>query len=154
MKQYIKRSLSFLFLMGMLASISCAPAFATSLTADSLRDSAYIHSYRAALFADSSGDIICNVAVNAAVYADKVGATDIYILESTDGVYFQNVSSLHRNYQDYPIMMGTGVIYNEDCYTFTGTIGHYYLANVWVYAEKNGGSDTRLYTTAPVLCHS
>ena len=154
MKRYCKRLLSCLFLMGMLVSICNVSVFAIPPVTDSTQDSAYIDSYRAALTAWSGGEIICSVDVNAAVYADKVGASDIYILESTDGTVFHQVWSLHRNYEDYPEMMGVGLHYYEDPYSFYGTIGHYYLANVCIYVEKDGGSDTRLYTTAPVLCHN
>ena len=76
----------------------------------------------------------------------QIGATTIYIYESTDNKSFKKVATY--NYEDYPEMMGSGTFYCEDPVTYPGTPGYYYKASVYCYAANANGSDEKNYTTS------
>lgn len=78
----------------------------------------------------------------------KIGASTIYIYESTDNKSFTRVATY--NYEDYPELMGSGTFYCEDAVTYYGTPGNYYRASVYCYAANSSGSDEKNYTTTSV----
>ena len=80
---------------------------------------------------------------------DSIGVSEIYIYKSTDNKHFSFLRCF--TYEDFPAMMD----YNTDIYyktpiAFQGIAGSYYYANVYVYAEKDGSSSTRVYKTTSV----
>ncbi|MBE6909549.1 MAG: hypothetical protein E7474_08290 [Ruminococcaceae bacterium] len=144
MKRILRNSISSVLVLCMMASM--LSAFATTAQPGGTRSSAYLDSYMAATTVESNGSVTVFVSVDAVVNATKIGARDIYLYESTNGVDFTCVK--HFNYLSYPYMMGSGWHYSRDAVTYNGTAGRYYLANVYVYAANSTGSDSRLYSTA------
>lgn len=77
---------------------------------------------------------------------DVIGASTIYIYESTDGRSFTKVATYKS--ENFPAMLGSGTTYYETPVTYLGKPGYYYYASVYCYAEKDGGSDTGHYDTS------
>lgn len=77
---------------------------------------------------------------------DEIGATRIYIYESTDNKNFTKVATYKS--EDFPEMIGSGTTYYKTPVTYLGEPGYYYYASVYCYAAKDGGSDTKNYTTS------
>jgi len=77
---------------------------------------------------------------------DEIGASLIYIYESRDGKSFSKVETYSS--EDYPEMLGSGTTYYKTPVTYLGEPGYYYYASVYCYAAKDGGSDTKNYTTS------
>lgn len=113
------------------------------------RSSPTLDAYRADCTAASGGKIDITVYVSGVDIMDKIGAESIYLYESTDDVTFRLVKIFYAS--AWPAMMETNdySYYNTPVY-YNGTPGRYYLANVYVYAELNGVSDTKKYETASV----
>ena len=133
-------------LCSMLTVCMCASLLCTAASAVEARSSAYLDSYVCSLTADSGGEITISATVNAVINATEIGATDIYLYESSNGRSFTCVE--HFSAEDYPEMLGSGWSYHEDMVTYDGTVGNYYYARVYVYAGNNSGGDTRIYETA------
>ena len=141
MKISRKRFLSMLLAVSIVASVFCPGATATIV-----RSSDYLDSYVCSVTPDSGGEIVVSATVNAIINATQIGATDVYIYESSNDEDYTCVE--HYNYEDYPEMMGSGRHFNRDVATYEGTPGKYYLAVVYVYAGNSAGGDTRRYETA------
>ena len=107
--------------------------------------SRYLSSYSATLTALSGGKIAIGVDVVGAGFMDELGATDIYLYESSDNVGFTCVSSFHSD--RYPWMLGSGSTYFDTPITYAGTPGKYYIASVHFYAADETGYDTAHYDT-------
>ena len=137
MKKHVKKIFCIALALCMLSSTLIASA--------TLEASNYLSSYSATLTAKSGGKISILVDVTGAGYMTKIGASDIYIYESTDNVGFTCVSSFHAD--DYPHMLGSGSTYYNNPITYAGTPGCYYYASVYFYAEDSTGSDTGHYDT-------
>ena len=114
----------------------------------SARSSAYLDAYRAGCNPRSGGEIAVWVDVTGTkAKMDCLGADKIYLYESTDGTNFTRVKIFNRS--DYPNMTVTNANnYYKTAVTYQGTPGYYYCAVVYVYAEYNGGSDTKTYETS------
>lgn len=140
MKHCGKRVLSGMLTVLMISSILCTSAFA--------RSSAYLNSYSASTVPISGGRLAVTVNVIGVGSMTEIGASTIYIYESTDGKYFSQVGRYFSN--EHPHMMGSGTHYCEDAIIHQGTAGRYYYASVYVYAANESGSDEKNYTTAVV----
>ena len=143
MKSSFKRLVSLLLAVCMFSSIFCT--FASAVDA---RSSNYLDSYVCSTIAESGGEIWVSVTVDAVVNATMIGASDIYLYESSDNLHFTCIE--HFNYEDYPDMMGSGRHFADDVVCYDGTVGRYYYARVYVYAGNSTGYDTRTYDTATV----
>ncbi len=144
MKCFLRRTFCSVLVLCMITST--LSAYAIAAQPETPRSSAYLNSYMAGTYIDSDGTVTVSVSVSAVVNATQIGARDIYLYESTNGVDFVCVK--HFNYSNYPNMMGSGWYYQRDAVTYNGTYGRYYFANVYVYAADSTGSDSRLYSTA------
>lgn len=133
-------------LCSLLAVCMCSSMLCSVATAAEPRSSAYLDSYGCSVTAESGGKIVVSAEVNAVINATKIGATDVYLYESSNGTSFTCVE--HFSSDDYPEMLGSGRYYHDDLVTYDGTVGKYYYANVYVYAGNNSGGDTRVYETA------
>lgn len=138
----IKRLLCAVLTLCMLAGMM------TTFASASERSSAYLSSYRAFLTAKGSGKVSVTVDVSGTNYMTDIGAETIYIYESTDNVDFTLAATYEAD--DYSEMMGSGSFYYETPIIHQGTAGRYYIAVVEVYAARNGGSDSREYTTVSI----
>lgn len=141
MKSSNKRLVSLLLTVCMFSSIFCT--FASAVEA---RSSAYLDSYVCSVVPESGGEIWVSVAVNAVVNATMIGASDIYLYESSDNLHFTCVE--HFNYEDYPDMMDSGRHFADDVVCYDGTVGRYYYARVYVYAGDSTGYDSKIYETS------
>ena len=137
MKKQVKKLFCITLAICMLSSTLIASA--------ALEASNYLSSYSASLTAKNGGKISILVDVIGAGFMDEIGASDIYIYESTDNVDFTCVSSFHSD--DYPRMLGSGSTYFDTPITYAGTPGHYYFASVYFYAADETGYDTGHYDT-------
>lgn len=126
-----------------LSAILCTTAAAVTV-----RSSAYLDSYVCSVTAKSGGEIVVSASVHAVINATQIGASDVYIYESSDNVHFTCVEEYHA--EDYPEMLDSGRHFNSDVATYNGTPGKYYYAAVYVYAGNSTGGDTRSYDTASV----
>lgn len=135
-----KRFLSGIFALIMISSLLCTAASAT------VRSSAYLDSYRVVMTPKSGGKLVITVDVSGVGYMPEIGATTIYIYESTNETDFHRVATYESS--AYPEMMGSGSIFYEDVITYQGTVGRYYYAKAFVYAGNNTGSDERVCNSA------
>lgn len=138
MKTLMKKIISGMLVVCMVSVLLCVPALA--------RSSEYLDAYGATLTPKSGGKIVVTVDVEAVRKMDKVGASEINIYESTDGIRFDLVKTY--TYGKYPAMMGSGLYYYEDPVTYNGTPGNQYFALVYCYAGDATGHDEKSYTTA------
>mgnify|MGYP003463348626 CR=1 FL=1 len=110
------------------------------------RASQYLSSYMAYIAPVGSGKIQIWFDVEGTAVMDKIGTTTIVLKESTNGTSFTPVKTFKST--SYSSMIAS----NKGSYTsyvpYSGTAGRYYQAVVTVYAEKNGGSDSRVITTS------
>lgn len=133
-------------LCSMLTVCMCASLLCTAASAVEPRSSDYLDSYVCATVANSGGEIAVTATVNAIIKATDIGATDVYIYESSNGSTYTCVE--HFSADDYPEMLGSGRHFSKTVATYEGTVGKYYYASVYVYAGDEDGGDTRIYTTA------
>lgn len=139
MKHFGKRFLCGILVILALSSLLCTFA--------SARSSAYLDGYRAFIIPQSGAKIPVTVDVSGVGYMDEVGASKIYIYESTDGKNFTRVATYKSD--DYPEMLESNTTtYYDSPVVYSGKAGYYYYADVYCYAAKDGGSDTRLYSTS------
>lgn len=146
MKHTIRRLTSLILTLCMISTI--LTSFATA------RSSAYLDAYSAGCNPRSGGEIAVWVDVSGTkAKMDCIGADEIYLYESTDGTNFHCQKIFNRS--AYPNMTITNASdYYKTAVTYQGTPGYYYYALVFVYAEKDGGSDTKPYETAVVQARS
>lgn len=140
MRRFGKRLLCTVFAICMLSSLFCTFA--------SARSSAYLDSYGASVTAKPGKKLIVTVDVSGRGPMTQIGATTIYMYESSDNKTFTRVATY--DYEDYPEMMGSGSFYCEDPVTYIGKVGYYYKASVYCYAANSSGSDEKNYTTTAV----
>ena len=132
--------------VSLVLTISLISAMITTFAA--ARSSAYLDAYSAGCNPRSGGEIAVWVDVTGTKpKMDRIGADKIYLYESTDGTNFTCVKIFSRS--EYPNMTVTNANnYYKTAVTYQGTPGYYYCAVVHVYAEYNGGSDTKTYETS------
>lgn len=139
MKSLGKRISCGIITICMLSSLLC--------TMVSARSSAYLDGYGAAVTPQSGGKMAITVDVSGRGYMDEIGATKIYVYESTDGKNFTRVGTYKSD--DYPEMLKTNTTtYYDTPIKYPGEVGYYYYADVYCYAAKGSGSDTKLYSTS------
>lgn len=80
---------------------------------------------------------------------DQIGATRIIVYKSKDKSTWTSMRTY--TYREYSNLLGTNTIMYGSHVNYSGTTGYYYRAVVTIYAEKDGGCDSRLYTTSSVL---
>ena len=133
-------------LCSLLAVCMCSTLLFTMANAADIRSSAYLDSYVCSVTPKSGGKIVVSASVDAVINATEIGATDVYLYESSNGTSYTCVE--HFSSDDYPEMLGSGWSYYDDLVTYEGTVGKYYFARVYVYAGNSSGGDTRVYETA------
>lgn len=138
---YGQKFVCVLFAFFMIISLCIIPAFA--------RSSPTLDAYRASCTAAHNGRINITIDVSGVNFMDKIGATTIYLYESSDGEYFTLAKIFYAS--AWPAMMATNTnsLFVTPVY-YPGTVGKYYAATVYFYAELNGVSDTKKYETASV----
>jgi len=127
----------------LMAATICQTAFAAE---NSTQASLYLDNYGAIMSAGARGTgiIYIDYEVTATRISDKVGISKIEFYLSDD-TYVTTIDGTVKNkllIEDELVHAGT--------YTFTGISGKYYYAVLTMYAERNGGSDSKLYTTKTI----
>lgn len=143
MKTSIKRLLGVILAVSVVVSLLSVAASAAVV-----RSSNYLDAYACSVSAENNGKIAVCVDVDAIVNATEIGATEIYIYESTNGEDFTCVKEYFA--EDYPEMLDSGWHYYDAPITHQGTVGKYYCATVYVYAGNSTGGDTRRVETNAV----
>lgn len=82
----------------------------------SARSSDYLDAYGVYLTPQSGGKIVFTADVNALRDMTKVGVTRLHLYESKNGEDFYLKKSYF--YEDYPIMMSSGLYYYKDIITY------------------------------------
>lgn len=140
-----KLTLVFVSLIFLIASL-CPVASAIEVSPHA---SLYLNSYGAALYQGTrSGRIRIDYTVVATQISDLVGVSQITIF-TTDNEYAATIKGSVVNgllREDAQTQMGS--------YTYYGKPGVTYYAVLTIYAEKDGGSDFRMYTTNNITAPS
>lgn len=133
-----KMALVFTSLVLLIASL-CPAASAIEL---SPRASYYLSGYGACLYEGTSrGSVRVEFTVSANEEADRVGVSNLSVYKA-DGTFVASVKGSLVNG-----LLEDGVKTHIGGYTFYGEPNTVYYMELTMYAEFNGGSDSRLYTT-------
>ena len=125
-------------IMIVLALLLSVVAFATT-------ESSQYLSYYEAYITKSGNTIKVNFAVEGTRVMDQIGVTEIYLYEKTSiyGSWNLVKTYLSTNPAYASAMMDDNVGYKDDYVSYSGSSSYQYKAYVTVYAEKDGGSDSR-----------
>lgn len=134
------RILSCILLTCILSGLLCMGA--------SARSSNYLDLYGIVLTPQRGEKIVITIDVDGVRSMTQIGATTIFLYESTNGTDFTRIKTY--NYEDYPTMMGSGKHFCEDAVTYKGVAGRYYYAIGYCYAGDSTGHDEQSYTTSVV----
>lgn len=142
MRKLEKISLVFMCLF-LITAATCQTAFAAE---NSTQASLYLSNYGAVLYQGPRGTGIIDIdfEVTATRISDYVGISQVEIYESDD-TYVTTIEGTVENgllCEDDLIHMGN--------YDYQGVSGKSYYAVLTMYAERDGGSDSKLYTTNTV----
>ncbi len=119
----------------------------TSFVAHAAIEASEYLQYYNAYFTKTGNTIKTHFQVQGTETMDKVGVTEIYLYERANR--YDNWSlvmtylSTDSNYTT--TMMGTNTGFKVDKVTYNGTSSYEYKAYITVYAEKDGGSDSRSF---------
>lgn len=133
-----KLTLMFATLVFLIASL-CQSASAIEL---SPRASLYLNGYGAGIYPGTSkGSVRIDFTVTATTYSDYVGVSELIIYKSS-GTRVATITGTVAN----------GLLREDDAvhlghYTYYGEPGGKYYAKLTMYAERDGGSDSREYLT-------
>ena len=129
----MKKRAAFLMLVA-IAVISCISA--------SARASLYLFNYSASVYSGDTGEIIVEFDVTANQISDEIGASKITIYRE-NGLMDSTITGTVSNG-----LISTSDAFHNGSYTFKNlTPGDYYYAEVTVFAEDGGGSDSRVIET-------
>lgn len=142
MKKKIVKTFALILVLIIAFSI---PAFSIPAYA---RYSDYIDSYLAYLYSPNSNTAQVWFELKANYTSDKVGVTSITLQVSDDQENWDNVGTYRA--ADYPHLMASNTIGLDSHISVSVEPGHYYRAGLVFYVERDGGYDTRFYTTAPL----
>lgn len=130
-------TLVFTCLVLLIASL-CQTASAITMSTEA---SEYLSNYGASLYQASRGNVRVEFTVSATKHSDCVGVSQLDIYKA-DGSHVATVTGSVVNgllREDAGIHMGH--------YTYYGEPGVVYYMELTMYVERDGGSDTRVYTT-------
>ena len=141
-KRYIRVTALVLMLMTTFSVLATAATASVPTPAEPQSD-AYIAGYYATTESYSKGTVTVTFSTTGTDIMDSIGATSIVVYKwnSTSPVGTLYSSST-------PSMLGHDCFIHSNSYTFNVTGGEEYYAVVKCYAEKDGGSSTRKYTTS------
>ncbi len=129
-----------------LVALLCQAVSAIEL---SPRASLYLNSYGASLYEGSSrGSVRVEFTVMATEHSDYVGVSQLAIYKS-NGTLAATISGTVRNG-----LLREDALVHMSSYTYYGEPGTSYYAVLTMYAERDGGSDSKSYTTNSVTAPS
>lgn len=133
-----KRAFRISVIVVVLALLLSSVAFATM-------DASQYLSFYASYITKSGNTVKVNFQVEGTRIMDQIGVTEIYLYEKTSSsgswTLVQTFLSSDPTYAS--AMMDSNTTYKDDYVTYSGNSSYQYMAYVTVYAEKNGGSDSR-----------
>ena len=117
-------------------------------TAFAMMEASDYLSYYNAYITKSGNTIYVNFDVQGTLIMDYVGVTEIYLYEKTSpsGSWSFVKTFLSSNPAYTSSMIGTYTNFKDDYVSYSGNSSYQYKAYVTVYAEKDGGSDSRTVT--------
>lgn len=137
--------------------IVCLPAAAAPGNTAQPNASLYLSSYGGNTYnGEDDGRIYAEFHVIATGTMDEIGAKRIEIQE-----YYQSSTSDEGGWlpvaiytsDNVPKLMSSGTDLYGTSVSYPRTAGKKYRAEITVYAGKNGGGDSRIYTTVPVVAN-
>ena len=138
MCQTKKLTLTFISLI-FLVTFFCQSVSAIEL---SPRASDYLDGYGASLYPGSTkGSVRVAFTVTATRHSDRVGVSELVIYKS-NGSRVATISGTVSNG-----LMCEDTTFHMGDYTYYGEAGVSYYAKLTIYAERDGGSDSRIYLT-------
>ena len=112
--------------------------------------SLYLSAYSAYMYDHGDGLVSVWFEVQGTGTMDKVGATKIIIQEKVKGTSSWDDAKT-CTYPSYSALMDEDDSVHGSNIGYYGTVGNSYRAYVTVYAEKNGGSDSRTILTETIV---
>lgn len=108
-------------------------------------DASQYLSFYAAYITKSGNTIKINFQVEGTRIMDQIGVTEIYLYEKTSssGSWTLVQTFLFSDPAYATDMMDSNANYKDDYVSYSGNASYQYMAYVTVYAEKDGGSDSR-----------
>ncbi len=143
MRRSGRRVISGILALIMICSVLCTSASAATYS------SLYLNSYSGSVLPDKNGVVVISAHVTGRGFMDEIGVKTIFLYESEDGKDFHRVALYEST--DYPVMMGSGTVFNRDLFRYQGIVGRYYVASIYAYAGKDGNGDMRNYTTTMIM---
>ena len=135
----VKKITSFLFSLVFLIAFVCQTVSAIDL---SPRASDYLNGYGASFYPGSTkGSVRVAFTVTATRHSDRVGVSELVIYKS-NGSRVATISGTVSNG-----LMCEDTTFHMGDYTYYGEAGVSYYAKLTIYAERDGGSDSRIYLT-------
>ncbi len=120
-------------------------ALLLSSVAFAAMDASQYLSFYAAYITKSGNTVKVNFQVEGTRIMDQIGVTEIYLYEKTSssGSWTLVQTFLSSDPAYASAMMDSNTSYKDDYVSYSGNSSYQYKAYVTVYAEKNGGSDSR-----------
>lgn len=141
----MKKNLRLLILFVLIAAL-CIPAAAI---AGETRASLYIASYMAKAGSTGGKAVETAFSITGTGPMEDIGATDVYLYEKLPGSSSWTLAKYYSYAQSgNGHMMGKNNNLHSSYVSYTGVSGAQYYAVIYFWAGKNGGGDSRDYTTA------
>jgi hypothetical protein len=120
-------------------------ALLLSTVAFASMEASHYLSYYNAYISKTGNSVKVNFEVQGTGVMDNIGVTEIYLYEktSTYGSWTLVQTYLYTNPLYSDAMMDTNISYKDDYVSYSGNSSYQYKAYVTVYADKDGGSDSR-----------
>ncbi len=136
-----RRAFRFSVIIIILALILSTAAFAA------MEASQYLSAY-SAYITKNGNTVKIHFDVEGTGAMDYIGATEIYLYEKTSssGSWVLVQTYLSSNPLYAAAMLDSNASFKDDYVSYSGNSAYQYKAYVTVYAEKNGGSDSRTVT--------
>ena len=138
MKLMTKKAIRLSVIIFILVIILSTAALATTEASQYL-------SFYSAYISTSGNTINVNFVVRGTRIMDQIGATEIYLYEKTSstGSWTLVQTFLYTDSAYASDMMDSNASFKDDYVSYSGNSSYQYKAYVTVYAEKDGGSDSR-----------
>lgn len=120
-------------------------AILLSMAALAAMDASYYLSYYNAYITKNGNTVNVNYEVQGTRVMDYVGVTEIYLYERANSYDSWNLvqTFLYTDPVYASSMMGSNSGFKVDHVSYSGNSSYQYMAYLTVYAEKDGGSDSR-----------
>ena len=120
-------------------------ALLLSTTVSATMEASQYLSYYNAYITKTGNTVKVNFVVRGTRIMDQIGATEIYLYERANSYSSWTLvqTFLYTDSAYASDMMDSNTSFKDDYVSYSGNSSYQYMAYVTVYAEKNGGSDSR-----------